>query len=74
MQIAFARLAGDAAARARFASAPYEESVALFALEPRMLESFATGVLAKRYHEVRQLLPGCARSSDFRARFATYAA
>lgn len=73
MQIAFARLVSDAAARARFACDPQADGEALAALAPRYVDGFASGVLAKRYHEVRRLLPRCAQTPTFRAAFIAYA-
>ncbi|GAC1450844.1 MAG: hypothetical protein PVSMB8_10120 [Vulcanimicrobiaceae bacterium] len=73
MQIAFARIATDATARARFACDPNAECEALAALEPRYVEYVARSLVEKRLHEVRRLLPHAAREPGFAARFRTFA-
>ncbi len=74
MQIAFARLVGDAAAREHFTKTPVNERGALAELPESALDGYARGLLEKRFHDVARSLPGSARASDFRDRFLRYAA
>ena len=73
MQIEFARLSGDADARERFERDPFAESAILEGVAPLAIRRYAEGVLAKRFREVRALLP-TTRAAWFHAAFARYAA
>lgn len=72
MQRAFARLVTSSQARARFAADPHAEAPELAAMPPQHVDYYARGLVAKRFAEVRRLLPHVARAAGLADRFRAH--